>query len=224
MRLIQRLLFAFAVCGLGAGGANATPTAPVNGSEYQTLAQAQNTDAGDKVEVIEFFSYSCPHCNRFEPVLAAWVKQNAAKIVFKRVHVAFNGGDVPLQRMYLSAESMGLADKLHPQVFAAIHGGGERLNSDEQVFDWIEKHGVERVKFMGVYRSFGANSWVNRAQATIRAYNIDQWPMIAINGRYLTAPYFTGRGNPSLTTETQQQQATLQVMDVLLAKAKAEKK
>jgi thiol:disulfide interchange protein DsbA len=223
MRLIQNLLFAFAVMGVS-GGAIASPADPKNGAEYETLAQAQSTSAGAKVDVIEFFSYTCPHCKVFDPVLEAWVKKNADKISFKRVHVAFNGPDAALQRAYLSLEAMGLTDKVHPKVFVAIHEENKRVNSEEAVFDLVEKNGVERARFIGVYRSFGMQSAVNRAQALVGAYDISQWPMIAVGGRYLTSPYFAGRSNPSLATEAQQQQGALQIMDHLVAKAKAEKK
>lgn len=223
MRLIQNLLFAIAMLGISAG-ASATLADPKSGSEYETLAQAQSTSPGAKVDVIEFFSYSCPHCKVFDPLLEAWVRKNADKVSFKRVHVAFHGPDAALQRAYLSLEAMGLTEKVHPKVFVAIHEENKRVNSDEAVFDLIEKNGVERAKFIGVYRSFGMQSAVNRSQSLVGAYEISQWPMIAVGGRYLTSPHFAGRNNPSLATELQQQQAALQIMDHLVAKAKAEKK
>jgi thiol:disulfide interchange protein DsbA len=224
MRLIQKLMFAVAACGLAAAGALASPTAPKSGVEYETLPQALQTEGGNKVEVIEFFSYSCPHCNLFDPLLAAWVKRNADKVAFKRVHVAFHGSDISLQRMYLALDSMGVIEKIHPQVFAALHLEDQRLNTDELVFDWVAKKGIDRNKFIGVYRSFGAQSWVNRANVTVRTYNIDQWPMIAVGGHYLASPYYASRGMGPGSSETEQQQAALQVMDVLVAKAKSEMK
>jgi thiol:disulfide interchange protein DsbA len=223
MRLIQTLLFALTLCGLSAG-ASASPADPKSGNEYETLAEAQPTSGSAKVDVIEFFSYSCPHCKVFDPLLEAWVRKNADKVSFKRVHVAFHGPDAALQRMYLTMEAMGITEKVHPKVFVAIHEENQRVNSDEAVFDLMAKNGIDRAKFIGVYRSFGAQSWVNRAQATVGAYNINQWPMIAVGGRYLTSPYYTSRNNPSLNTEPAQQQAALQVMDHLVAKVKAEKK
>lgn len=225
MRLIQNLLFALAVCGFAASAAGASPAVPKSGAEYETLPTAQATSAGAKVDVIEFFSYSCQHCNAFEPKLHEWVKQNADKINFKRVHVAFHARDVSLQRMYLTMESMGIVEQYHQKAFDAIHDEQvSRLNTDEQVFDWIEKKGVDRVKFMGAYRSFGAQSWVNRAQATIQGYNIEQWPVVAIGGRYLTSPHYASRGMPPAAGEVEQHRAALQVMDYLVAKAKSEKK
>jgi thiol:disulfide interchange protein DsbA len=228
MRLIQNLLFAFAVCGFGAGAASALPSAPKNGVEYETLPQSLRSDTGNKVEVIEFFSYACPHCNALEPKLAAWLKQNAAKVAFKRVHVALLPGDAALQRMFLTLEAMGVAEQYHLKVFDTIHTQrSTRLSNDEQVFDWVEKNGIERAKFVGMYNSFGAQSWVNRSQALVRDYKIDSWPTIAIGGRYLTSPHYASRGlppPPPQHSEAELQQSALQVMDHLLAKAQAELK
>lgn len=223
MRLIQKLLFALAVCGFTASAATASPAEPKNGIDYRTLAEVQNTDAGNKVEVTEFFSYNCPHCNVFEPVLAAWVKKNADKVVFRRVHVALLGGDAALQRTFLTLEALGLVEQNHMKLFDAVHQERMRISNDDAVFAWAVKAGLDREKFIGAYRSFGLQSKVNRAQSAVQAYKIDSWPMIAVGGRYLTSPHVAGSGTPGLN-ELQQQQAALQVVDHLVAKVKSEKK
>ncbi len=223
MRLIQNLLFALAVCGLNAAGAGASPAEPKDGVEYRTLPEALNTDGGKKIEVIEFFSYNCPHCNVFEPVVAGWVKKNADKISFKRVHVALLGGDGALQRSYVTLEAMGLAEQNHQKLFDAVHQQRLRISDDEAVFDWAAKAGLDRDKFIAAYRSFGVQARVNRAQTMVTSYKIDSWPMVAINGHYLTSPFLSGRGTPGLG-EPELQLTALQVMDYLLAKSKAEKK
>lgn len=224
MRLIQKLLFALTVCGFAANAALASIAAPKTGVEYETLSEVQRTDAGNKVEVIEFFSYNCPHCNRFDPLMAEWVKKHASEIVFKRVHVAAYENEVPLQRMYLTMEAMGITDKYHAKVFTSIHDDLQRISSDENVFDWVEKHGIDRTRFVSLYRGFSAQSWVNRANAAIRVYNVNSWPMVAVGGHYLTSPFYANRGSPTPAAEGVQQQNALQVMDFLVTKAKSEKK
>ncbi|QYF94545.1 thiol:disulfide interchange protein DsbA/DsbL [Massilia sp. PAMC28688] len=223
MRLIQKVLFALAVAGVAAGAA-ASPDAPRNGGEYQVLPEAQQTVPGNKVEVTEFFTYSCPHCNAFEPLLAEWVKKNADKIVFKRVHVAFNRSDIPLQRLYNTLEAMGLTEKYHAKAFAAEHVERLHMHTDEAVFDWAEKAGIDRAKFIDTYKSFGMQARVNRSQAMAKAYMINSWPTVAVDGRYITSPYQAGSTSRPALNEVGQQQAALKVMDHLVAKAKAEKK
>ena len=223
MRLFQHLLFALALCGM-TSAAHASPSNPVSGTDYITLSRAQNTDAVGKVEVIEFFSYQCPHCYGFEPLVAAWVKANADKIVFKRVHVGHTATEAALQRAYVTFEAMGVADQVHQKLFDAIHVERERLVSDAAIVEWLPKAGVARAKFQGVANSFGITSRINRAREKVTGYQIDQWPMIAIGGRYLTSPYHAGGQGNNPPHEIEQQKMALQVMDFLVTRAKTAKK
>lgn len=224
MRLIQKLLFA-ATLGLAASAAIALPSAPKEGVEYTRLAEVQPTtpDAG-KVEVTEFFTYSCPHCYGFDPVLAEWVKKNAGKITFKRVHVALNEGDSVLQRVFATTEAMGITEQTHSKIFDAVHGERMRINSDEAAFSWADKAGVGRAKFIDTYRSFGMQARVNRLRAQSAAYRIDQWPMLAVGGKYMTSPYHAASGVTPPPIEPEQQKMALQVLDFLVAKVKSEQK
>ena len=221
MRLFQHLLFALALCGM-TSATHASPSNPVSGTDYITLSRAQNTDAVGKVEVIEFFSYQCPHCYGFEPLVAAWVKANADKIVFKRVHVGHTATEAALQRAYVTFEAMGVADQVHQKLFDAIHVERERLVSDAAIVEWLPKAGVARAKFQGVANSFGITSRINRAREKVTGYQIDQWPMIAIGGRYLTSPYTAGGKVVPELSEPEQQLAAIQVMNYLLLKARTE--
>ena len=217
MRLIQRLMAALSF-GFIALSAVASPTEPVEGAEYHRLQTAQPTDTGRKVEVLEFFWYNCPHCFAFEPALADWVKKRGDSIVFRRVPVGFRESFVPQQKLYYALESMNRMD-LHRAVFDAIHVGRQKLDKEEQILDFIEKHGVERKKFLDIYNSFGVQSKVNRVRQLQEIYRIEGVPTIAIDGQYVTSPSIVGatmRGQ----SEQAMNAATLQVMDALIAKKK----
>lgn len=204
--------------------ASAAPSEPKNGVEYLTLTQALPTDSGGKVEVIEFFAYYCPHCNAFEPLLEEWVKKQGANIVFKRVHVPYSASVLPQQRLFYTLEAMGLLEKYHQKVFDAMHKQRLRLGSDEEVFDWAARNGIDRARFADVYRSFGVTAHVRRAGTMMSDYQIKFWPNLVIDGKYQTSPSQANEGNPARLSETEQQQNALKVMDFLVAKAKAEKK
>lgn len=223
MRLLRRLLIACALLGF-VSFAGASPTAPTAGVEYLVLPAAQPTDAGNKVEVTEFFAYYCPHCNAFEPVLAAWVKKQGASIVFKRVHITRDLNVLPQQRLFYTLEALGLLEQYHDKVFAAMHESRLPLNTDEAVFDWAAKAGIDRARFIDTYRSYGVQARMYQANAKMQAYGINQWPMIAVGGRYLTSPYHAHLGQTEQVAESQMQQEALQVMDHLVARAKADKK
>lgn len=223
MGILKNFLAALALCSV-AFAASASPANPANGAEYITLAAPQPVEAGKKIEVIEFFAYWCPHCNSFEPQLAAWVKKQGDNIVFKRVHVPYNEATLPQQRAYSTLEALGLLDKLHAKFFDAIHVERSRMNTDDMVFDWAAKNGIDRKKFSDTYNSMGVQAKVRRADAMMKDYKIEYWPLITIDGRYQTSPHQANPGAAQQLPEAQQQAAALQVMDFLVAKAKAEKK
>ena len=223
MRFLQKVLFAAVLCG-AAAGACASPADPKNGVEYETLPTPQATEAGKKIEVTEFFAYYCPHSNVPEPQLAAWVKKQGDNIVFKRVHVSRDDSVAPQQRLFFTLQAMGLTDQLHTKVFHAMHVERNRLGSDEAVFDFVARQGVDRQKFIDTYRSFGISGRVRKADAMMQGYNVTFWPMIAIDGRYITSPSQANQGSKSAQNEEQLNAQALSVMDVLVAKAKAEKK
>lgn len=222
MRALRRQL-CIALLGLATGAAGTALAAdPQAGVQYKALASPQPTDTGKKVEVIEFFAYYCPHCHAFEPVLADWVKRQGDAIAFKRVHVPRDAAVVPQQRLFYTLDAMGLLGQYHARVFKAMHEQHLRLSSDEQVFDWVAQNGIDRARFTDVYRSFGIDARLRRAAAMMEAYGVDRWPLVVIDGRWVTSPSHAGEGSDG--TEAAQQQQALQVMDFLVAKAKADKR
>lgn len=205
-----------------ASPAAGTPDRPQEGAGYQVLPEAQPTDSGGKIEVIEFFAYYCPFCYAFEPFLADWVKKQGDNIVFRRVHVPHGERVAAQQRLFITLESLGLLEQFHGKVFNAYHVERVPLVQDEQVFNWASRAGIDRAKFIDAYRSFGVQAKLRRAQAMMDAYRITHWPMIAIDGRFLTSPGMIGESGSISGNEALQ--GTLQVMDTLVARAKANKK
>ena len=223
-----RKLVAGVSFGLGLGfamvpAAHATPAAPVNGAEYRTLDKAQSTDAGKKIEVTEFFWYSCPHCHAFDPALVNWVKKQGENISFKRVPVAFRESFQPQQRLYYALEAMGKLDDMQTKVFHAIHVERKSLDTEAAIADFVATQGIDRKKFVDVYNSFGVQSKLKRAAQLQEAYKIDGVPRVAIDGRYVTSPSIVGATLGS-QPEAVLQTSTLQVMDWLMAKATKERK
>ncbi|MEN3275586.1 MAG: hypothetical protein V7631_1376 [Massilia sp.] len=228
MQKLRRLLCTAALLGLAGSTAFAAPAAPKEGGQYQVLPQKMETPAGARVEVIEFFSYACPHCNVFEPLLAAWVKKQGANIVFKRVHVAAGQRALPQQRLFYTLDALGLTGQYHEKAFAAMHQQRLRFTEDAEVIDWAVRSGIDRARFVDAYQSFGVQAKVRRAAAMMNEYRVDHWPLVVIDGRFVTSPSMAGAGHSHepghAHNETEQQAATLQVMDALVARARADKK
>lgn len=217
MRLLSRILLA-ASFSLLAAGASATPENPQNGKDYITLAKPQQTDAGNKVEVLEFFWYNCPHCNAFEPSLSDWVKKQGDKIVLKRVPVAFRPTFEPQQRLYYALEAMGLAEEMQKKIFRAIHVERKPLDTEAQIVDFITKQGIDKQKFMSHYNSFSMSAKVKRAIQLQADYQIQGVPTVAIDGRYVTSPSIISEAN-GRQPEPVLYANTLKVMDWLVDKA-----
>jgi len=195
---------------------------PQAGRDFGELRSPQPVDAGNKVEVIEFFAYYCPHCHAFEPQLEAWVKKQGDNIVFRRVHVENGAAVLPQERLFYTLEAMGLLDRYHAKVFEAMHVQNLRLRSDEEVFDWVAQNGIDRAKFVEAYGSFGIRAKLSRVAAKMNAYEVDHWPMVVVDGRWVTSPSRAAGLAPN-GNEAQKQQAALQVMDTLVERARAAK-
>ncbi|WP_107876994.1 thiol:disulfide interchange protein DsbA/DsbL [Pseudoduganella sp. UC29_71] len=209
-----RLIIAAAALSFTAAGASAAE--PKEGVDYTTLASPVRTDTGKKVEVIEFFMYSCPHCNAFEPSLHDWVAKQGDKIAFRRVHFPAGGPNDAQAHAYLTLEAMGKLDEMHNKIFRAIHVDRNRLNKDDAMTDFLVKNGIDKAKYLEYFNSFAVQTKMKRAAQVISAYKVDSAPTIVIDGRFVTSPSQAGRpGMP----EQASQQATLQVMDYLVAKA-----
>jgi protein dithiol oxidoreductase (disulfide-forming) len=169
--------------------------AQVAGKDYQLINPAQPTESGNKVEVIEFFSYACPHCNTLEPSLTAWLKRKPADVEFRRIPVVFQDSWLPFARIFYTLDAMGLLDKLHHEVFAAVHEQRVRLNEPKVLFDWVATKGVDKQKFADTYNSFSVQSRTQRAVDITKRYNVPFTPAMVVEGRYLTGPSMTATGN-----------------------------
>ncbi len=161
---------------------------PKEGKDYVKLAKPAPTEApAGKVDVIEFFWYSCPHCNEFEPTFATWLKNAPANASVRRVPVAFNASFVPQQKLYYALEGLGKLDELHPRVFRAIHVERQNLAKDDAIFAWIGKQpGMDLAKFKEVYNSFTVSNQVRRASQLQEAYGVEGVPSMGVAGRYYT--------------------------------------
>jgi protein dithiol oxidoreductase (disulfide-forming) len=216
---MRSLRFALLATVLAASTAVASPSDPKNGVDYVTLAQPQPVQpVGKKVEVIEFFMYHCPHCNALEPQLEQWVKKQGDNIHFKRIHLPFSGANDPEAHLYLTLEAMGKAEEFQPKVFKAWHVDHLRLNTDAAILDWVSKNGIDRNKFQDVWNSFGVTTKLRRLPQITTDYKVDGVPTLIVDGKYQTSPSIV-YNSIKTTSEPVLFQATLQVMDALVAKA-----
>ena len=161
------------------------------GVAYKKLA-TQLTDTGDKIEVLEFFWYGCPHCYHFEPFIKAWKKTKPANVEFVRVPAVFRPDWEIQARTYYALSNMGVIEDIHGKIFDAIHKDKKKLNTKEQLTDFVVANGVNREKFEKEYASFAVDNMVRKGKKKQTAYKIQGVPSVAVNGKYLTSGSMSG--------------------------------
>lgn len=198
MSLKPLLLRTLATVSLGMGLAFSPVSHAQAPSAHVTIEPAQPSDTAGKIEVLEFFAYSCPHCAKMEPMVERWSQTLPDNVVVKSVPVAFNAGMADLQKLYYSLEALDRLD-LHRKVFQAIHDERKRIFNFEAMADWVETQGVDRGQFQAAFQSFGVNNKVTRANELAKTYNIEGTPSLAVGGRYVTSPSMTGTYEGAIT-------------------------
>jgi len=188
------------------------------GKDYRLISPPQPTDSGKKVEVLEFFWYGCPHCSHLQPPLRTWLKKKPADADFRRTPAVLGDSWIPLTWAYHTLDVMGLVEKLHYEVFAAIHEQRIRLSDQNVLFDWVAKQGVNRKQFMDTYNSFGVKSRGMRSIEMSRDYDIPSTPTLVVDGRYMIAPSMFLKPDKSIDYER-----FFAVLDQLIVMARKER-
>lgn len=161
---------------------------PKEGSDYLVLDKRAPVEApAGKIEVVEFFWYSCPHCNSFEPAMEEWIRKAPKDVVVRRVPIAFRADFEPQQRLFYVLEAMNKVDELHKKAFYAIHVEKQMLNTPDLIAAWAEKQGLNKTKFLEAYNSFSVATKARKATQLQDAYKIDGVPALGIAGRYFTS-------------------------------------
>ena len=183
-----RSLTLTALCLAAAALCAATPAWAqlVEGHDYRLLAPPRPTSSPGKIEVVEFFSYACPHCARFNPLISAWVAKQPGDVAFKRVAVSYGRAAwMNLSRTYYALAATGDLKRLDAALFRAIHDEHQNLVDEQSIGDWVAKEGGDATRFANAYVSFGVNNQTVQADQMAEDYGIDAIPTVAVNGRYV---------------------------------------
>ncbi|MCD0502753.1 thiol:disulfide interchange protein DsbA/DsbL [Bordetella petrii] len=168
------------------------PASQAQGSDQHIVINPPHpSDTPGKVEVLEFFAYTCPHCATMEPMVEAWAKTAPPDVVLKQVPIAFNASMKPMQQLYYTLLTLNRPD-LHAKFFTALHGERKRLFDKKSMGDWAAEQGVDRAKFDSVFDSFSVQTQVQRADQLAQAYNVDGTPAFAVGGKFMTSPAMAG--------------------------------
>jgi thiol:disulfide interchange protein DsbA len=182
----------------------------VEGKDYERIDPAQPKLTGtDKIEVVEAFSYGCPACNAYHPTMNQLVKELPSNAVAAFLPASFMPQEnwVTLQRAYLTAQTLGVADQANDAMYTAVWGTKElsaenangtglkpkeALPTIEDVAKVYAKFGADPKEFVAVANSFAINTKMKRADELMKAYGVDGTPTLIVDGKYRFSPLKLG--------------------------------
>jgi len=184
--------FMFGFCGIASGQAS------LKGSDYQRLSPPRPVATGDRIEIIEFFYYGCPICYEFQPHLSRWLVQGPDYISIRRVPTLPSEGSegldgwVRFARLYYTLEVLGQIGRLHWPIYDNFHFDGVQLNDEKVMVEWVSKNGIDRDKFLAIYRSPEIQAKLDEVRKLMVTYDIRSVPTMVIDGKYLSTARMAG--------------------------------
>jgi thiol:disulfide interchange protein DsbA len=159
------------------------------GRDYEPLQSPQPTQVpAGKTEIIEFFSFACPHCYEAHRKVLEWARKLPANVAFRQIPVAFDHpGWEPLARAAWAMQSTGDFDRLEGAFFDAIHKDQKPLFDEQAITAWMAQHGVPAAKFTAAWNSFSVNTHMSQNDRVIQSYQVSGVPMFVVAGRYIVS-------------------------------------
>lgn len=153
------------------------------GVHYKVL----DTEASKKPGVTEFFSFYCPHCNTFEPIIAQLKQQLPEGVKLQKNHVSFMGGDMgePMSKAYATMIALKVEDKMVPVMFNRIHNMGKAPRNEAELRQIFLDEGVDAKKFDAAYNGFAVDSMVRRFDKQFKDSGLSGVPAVIVNNKYL---------------------------------------
>lgn len=142
----------------------------------------------NQIEVIEFFSYHCPHCQTLDPMMHEWQQDLPKDVVLTFLPVSYDKLLEHLAKGFFAASELGYQRAFHLALFNAIHHKGMRLDTQDDLVQLAQSVGIDGAKFKTHYNSFSVDRALRRSQQLALAYQIHAIPTITVNGRFVTAP------------------------------------
>lgn len=221
---VMKQFLKFAAVAMFAAASFAAQAQLTPGKDYRSINPPQPAPPGKNVEVLEFFWYACPHCADLQPSLREWLKRKPADVAFRSQPAAFNESWTQLARTFYAIDAIGELDKLHHEVFDAIHKSKKLdlklISKDPKtLFEWVGAQKVDVKKFTDAYNSFAVDAKTKRTVDITAAYGVDGTPALAVDGRYLIAPHMVASKDGSVDYAQ-----FFKNLDQLIAMARASRK
>ncbi|MCM2355169.1 MAG: thiol:disulfide interchange protein DsbA/DsbL, partial [Arenimonas sp.] len=160
----------------------------VAGVDYVEIPGGQPFEPGTgQIEVAEVFSYTCPHCASFEPMVMAWRARQPADVKFIPVASFFGGNPEPFAKAFYAAQALGVLGRTHEPMFRALHIERtlDLAGANPQTLGaFYARHGVDPAQFASTMSSFAIDAKVKRANQFVMATGVEGSPAIVVDGKY----------------------------------------
>ena len=187
MRLLKIAIFLGLLAFASAAAAQIRSSLP-----YRTVDPALPPVSGllgdspkDKIEVLQFFYYGCPHCFDQQPLIDDWLLKKSADVEFRTLPALRDDKWLTLTRAYFALDKLGHARRLHRPVYDVINFDGVMLTDEQKLFDWVARNGVDRARFIEAFNSDENRALVDAARKLTNDYNIRATPTMVVAGKYL---------------------------------------
>lgn len=153
------------------------------GQDYQRIAEPVDYE-GDRIPVIEFFLYGCPHCYALDAKVTRWQNKLPDDVVFRRVPVIFGADGRFYARLFYTARILGVLDRVHAKIFDTIHQRHKPLTNLAAARAFFRAQGVDGSRFTRVFNSPAVDRKIARAAQLMRAFHVRAVPSLGVAGRY----------------------------------------
>ncbi len=153
------------------------------GVHYKEL----NLTPSSKPSVVEYFSFYCPHCNEFEPIIAQLKEKLPEGVKLQKNHVSFMGGNMgkSMSKAYATMIALGVEDKMIPVMFNRIHNLRQPPKDDQELRQIFTDEGIEGKKFDAAFNGFAVDSMVRRFDKQFQDSGLTGVPAVVVNNHYL---------------------------------------
>lgn len=152
--------------------------------EHYTLIEDPRRIRGDKIEVMEFFSYGCIHCYNFDDEIEAWAAERQDTVSFKQTPAVANELWRNFGRAYYTMETLGILEDGHTLMFKQVHDARRNLQSAEDIADVLAINGVTEEAFISTFEDRDTEQKLVRADQMARRYKVATVPSLVVHGKY----------------------------------------
>ena len=159
---------------------------------YEEIDISLRTENPDKIEVVEFFWYGCPHCFQFESFVKEWKSSQPEKVAFINAAPPLNPAWKIHSQAFYAAGVLDVLEQFHEPFFNAIHVDKKQMRKPKDIGKFVDSIGLDGEEFQQTMKSFNVDAMVRQAMQMSTNAGINAVPSVIVNGKYRTSGSIAG--------------------------------